>query len=141
MRVGITRIDPSLPLPAYASAGAAGFDLYARIAVTVAPGTTERVPANVILAIAPGFCLVVSLRSSTPLRMGLIAPHGIGVIDSDYRGGEDEIAILVHNVRDEPVTVQRGERIAQGLIIPDERAEWVEQSPKELSRGGFGSTG
>lgn len=141
MRIGISRVDASLPLPAYASDGAAGFDLYARTAVTIAPGKMERVPANVILAIPLGFCLVVSLRSSTPQRKGLVAPHGIGVIDSDYRGGKDEVQLLVHNVRDVPVTVERGERIAQGLILRVERAQWVEQPAVESSRGGFGSTG
>jgi dUTP pyrophosphatase len=141
MRVGITRIDPSLPLPRYATEGAAGFDFYCREPVQVGPGALATVPANVIVVVPRGHVLIVALRSSTPRTKGLIIPNGVGVIDPDYCGPEDEIGILVYNTGRESVTVERGERIAQGLIVPAERVEWDERPSQGRSRGGFGSTG
>lgn len=142
MRVRVTRIDPSLPLPKYASAGAAGFDLYAREDTEVDAGAIGIIPANVIIAVPAGHVLIVSLRSGTPHRTGLISPHGIGVIDQDYCGPADEVKILVLNSRETAVTVHRGERIAQGMIVPVSRVDWLEAPPgAQESRGGFGSTG
>lgn len=141
MRARITRVDPALPLPRYESAGAAAFDLYARESVTVPPGGLARIPANVIVRVPPGFALLVALRSSTPARKGLLTPNGIGVIDQDYRGPEDEVQIQVYNFTAGPVTVERGERIGQGMLVPVERVEWEEAEPEGPSRGGFGSTG
>lgn len=142
MQLEITRIDPSLPLPAYASNGAAGFDLYARTEVVVGPGEFARVPTNVIVALPERYTLIVALRSSTPGRKGLISPHGVGVIDSDYCGPEDEVQVLVYNTADRAVRVERGERIAQGIVIEVSRVEWSETAPTDRpSRGGFGSTG
>jgi dUTP pyrophosphatase len=141
VRVSITRIDPSLPLPRYATDGAAGFDFYCRQMIEVAPRTVATVPSNVIIAVPEGFVLVVALRSSTPRVKGLIIPNGVGIIDRDYCGPEDEIGILVYNIRNTAVTVARGERIAQGLLMPVERVEWEERAADGPSRGGFGSTG
>jgi dUTP pyrophosphatase len=141
MRVAITRLDPSLPLPRYATDGAAGFDFYCRETVIVPAGEMATIPSNVIIAVPDGYVLVVALRSSTPRVKGLIIPNGVGIIDRDYCGPEDEIGILVYNIRDSAVTVERGERVAQGLLLPVERVEWEERDAKGPSRGGFGSTG
>lgn len=141
MQVGITRIDPSLPLPSYESAGAAGFDLYCRLDVAIEPGTLARLPTNVIVAVPDGYFLMVALRSGTPRRKGLLSPHGVGIIDQDYRGPEDEVLVQVYNFGGETVHVSRGERIAQGLLAPIERCEWDERPATTASRGGFGSTG
>lgn len=141
MRVRVTRIDPSLPLPYYATAGAAGFDLLARESVTVAPGELARIPGNVIVQVPDGYTLLVALRSGTPGRKGLLKPNGVGVIDQDYHGPADEIQIQVYNFWDENVTVERGERIAQGLLVPVTRVEWEEGDAAGPSRSGFGSTG
>jgi dUTP pyrophosphatase len=142
MRVPITRIDPSLPLPRYATEGAAGFDFVCRIGVTVEPGTVARIPANVVVCVPRDHVLVVALRSGTPMRKGLLSPGGIGVIDPDYCGPDDEIQIQVYNFTDEPVRVERGERIAQGLLMPALPCEWAETPARaDRSRGGFGSTG
>jgi len=142
VRVPIRRVDPTLSLPSYATPGATGFDLAARTTVTIEPGETKRVPANVVIGVPDGFALVIALRSSTPQRKGLIIPNGVGIIDQDYRGSDDEIQILVYNIGSLPATVERGERIAQGLLVPVERVDW--DATNELgtpSRGGFGSTG
>lgn len=144
MDVRITRIDSTLPLPRYETQGSVGFDFIAREDVTFAPGEVGLVPGNVIVAVPQGFVLFVTLRSSTPRKRGLLMPHGVGVIDTDYCGPHDEIKIQVQNFTKEPVTVSRGDKIAQGIFVKIDTAQWSELSREELtqeSRGGFGSTG
>lgn len=142
MHVKIKRIDKDLPLPAYHSAGAAGFDLLCRQQTTIAPGTVALLPANVIVATPPGYMLMVTARSSTPRRKGLSVPHGVGVIDQDYRGPDDEVRVQVFNFTAAPVTVERGERIAQAIFVRVDQASWEEVDAVEApTRGGFGSTG
>jgi dUTP pyrophosphatase len=85
--------------------------------------------------------LLISLRSSTPRRKGLLIPHGVGIIDQDYCGEGDEIMLQVYNFLDEAVTVQRGERIAQGMFVPIMQVNWNEVDEVGKGRGGFGSTG
>ncbi len=141
LRVRIARVDRTLPLPVYESPGAVGFDLLARVETTVAPGGIARIPANVIVETPPGYMLLVAARSSTPGKKGLSVPHGIGVIDQDYCGPDDEILVQVYNFTDRPVTVARGERIAQGVFVRVDRATWEEvPAATRASRGGFGST-
>ena len=85
--------------------------------------------------------LLVTLRSSTPRRKGLLAPHGVGIIDQDYCGEGDELMVQVYNFRDEAVTVKRGERIAQAMFVPIMHVTWHEVDDMGKGRGGFGSTG
>lgn len=142
MRVRVTRVDSTLPLPQYATQGAAGFDLLCRLDVAVQPGSLARIPSNVVVSVPDGYVLIVALRSGTPLRTGLTMPHGVGFIDSDFCGPQDEIQVQVYNPTDRPVLVRRGDRIAQGLLMPVARAAWDEGPPSlDRSRGGFGSTG
>ena len=141
LEVTITRVDTSLPLPTYATPGSVGFDLLCREIREIAPRSLGLVPGNVIVHTPPGFMLLISLRSSTPRRKGLLIPHGIGVIDQDYCGEGDEIMLQIYNFRDEPVTVERGERIAQGIFVPITRVTWNEVAEVGRGRGGFGSTG
>ena len=142
LRVRIARVDPALPLPAYETPGSVGFDLLAREETMVAPGGIARIPANVIVETPPGYMLLVAARSSTPAKKGLSVPHGIGVIDQDYCGPEDEVKVQVYNFTDAPVTVARGERIAQGIFVRVDQAAWEElAAPERPTRGGFGSTG
>ncbi|MBV9544378.1 MAG: dUTP diphosphatase [Chloroflexi bacterium] len=142
LHVQIKRVDYTLPLPAYHSPGAAGFDLLCRERRTIAPGEVALLPANVIVATPPGYMLLVAARSSTPRRKGLSVPHGVGIIDQDYCGPEDEIHVQVYNFTGASVVVERGERIAQGIFVRVNRAEWDEVDALETpTRGGFGSTG
>ena len=141
LEVTIKRIDISLPLPTYATAGSVGFDLLCREDTGIAPRTLGRIPANVIVQTPPGYMLLVTLRSSTPRRKGLLVPHGVGIIDQDYCGEGDEIMLQVYNFLDEAVTVQRGERIAQGMFVPILQVNWNEVDEVGKGRGGFGSTG
>ena len=142
MRVPITRVDPTLPLPNYATEGSAGFDLIIRTTTTVEAGGMARLPANVIVATPPDHMLLITVRSSTPRRTGLRLANGVGIVDQDYAGPDDEIHIEVWNPTSAPVVVQRGDRIAQGVFVRIAQAEWDEQdSTGQPTRGGFGSTG
>jgi len=142
MKVRIRRVDKSLPLPAYETDGAVAFDLICRQETIIQPGQIARIPANVIVEVPEGYMLMISLRSSTPAKFGLLIPHGVGIIDNDYCGDEDEIRIQVFNFTDKPVTVPRGARIAQGTFVKIEKVSWQEvESTGRKTRGGFGSTG
>ena len=142
MRVQISRIDLRLPLPRHATSGSVGFDLVTRVTTTVEPGQIARIPSNVIIATPPGFMLLLAVRSSTPRRTGLRLANGVGIVDQDYQGPEDEIQVDVWNPTDSPVVVERGDRIAQAILVKIERAEWEELDTVDApTRGGFGSTG
>lgn len=142
MIVSVSRIDTTLPLPEYHTPGAAAFDFVTRETTTIAPKSIGLVPGNVIVKVPEGFALLVLPRSSLPRKKGLVCPHSIGLIDQDYHGPQDEIFVQVQNVTDAPVTVERGERIAQGLFVKIERAAFQEvDSHGAVTRGGFGSTG
>jgi len=141
MKTTITRIDKSLPLPVYETAGSVGFDIVCRADTIIAPKSIGRVPGNAIVKVPEGYVLIVALRSSTPKKKQLLCPHGIGVIDNDYCGPDDEVMVQVYNFSEQPVTVARGEKIAQGIFVKIDKAEWEEvESVSEKSRGGFGST-
>jgi dUTP pyrophosphatase len=142
MRVPITRVDPTLPLPTYATKGSVGFDLIIRTTTTVEAGGMARLPANVIVATPPDYMLLIAVRSSTPRRTGLRLANSIGIVDQDYAGPNDEIHIEVWNPTSAPVVVQRGDRIAQGVFVRIAQADLEEQDiATQPTRGGFGSTG
>lgn len=141
MKVKIKRIDKSLPLPVYETGGSVGFDILARETVTIQPGTIELIPGNIIVEVPEGYMLAVASRSSTPKKKGLTPPHGFGVIDRDYCGPDDEVKIQVYNFSGSPVTIERGEKIAQGVFVRVDKFEWEEtEEMQKQSRGGFGST-
>jgi dUTP pyrophosphatase len=142
MKVKIKRIDDSLPLPVYETQGSCGFDILAREATTIEAGKVGMIPANVIVEVPIGYMLIVASRSSTPRKKGLLPPHGFGIIDHDYCGPEDEVKILVYNFTDGDVTIEKGEKIAQGVFVRIDKFEWEEvQEMGNETRGGFGSTG
>jgi len=142
MNVKIIRIDKSLPLPKYETNGAVGFDFVAREDVVVGAKSLGLIPGNVVIEVPTGFMLVVASRSSAPRKKGLLTPHGIGIIDHDYCGPEDEVKIQVYNFRDEEVVIKKGERVAQGVFVRIEKFLFKEVDEiRGESRGGFGSTG
>ena len=141
LSVNIKRIDPALPLPTYATTGSVGFDLICREDTEVAPSRLARIPGNIIVETPPGYMLLLTMRSSTAKRRGLLIPNGVGIIDQDYCGEGDELMVSVYNFRDETVSVLRGERIAQGIFVPVARVTWNEVGQMGYGRGGFGSTG
>lgn len=142
MIIKIKRIDTTLPLPEYATNGSCAFDLYSRETTTISPQQIVLLPSNLIVATPPGYVLILSPRSSLARKKGLIMPNSIGVVDQDYSGDSDEILLQVQNLADREVTVERGERIAQGLLVKIEKANWDEVTVMSVeSRGGIGSTG
>jgi len=129
--------------PAYASDGAAGADLRAALEkpLVIEPGTRALVPTGLVFEIPRGFEGQVRARSGLALKTGLALANGVGTIDADYRG---EVGVLVVNLGKEPVTLTRGDRIAQLVIAPVARA--IFEGAANLvdtarGAGGFGSTG
>ncbi|GAA4493171.1 dUTP diphosphatase [Gluconacetobacter tumulicola] len=132
-----------LPLPGYATAGAAGMDLLAAVKepVELAPGARMLVPTGLCVALPPGYELQIRPRSGLALKHGITLPNTPGTIDEDYRG---EIGIILLNTGDAPLAITRGMRIAQAVLAPVVRVAWQEaESLDETTRasGGFGSTG
>jgi len=128
--------------PAYASDLAAGADLRAAVEQPLVLAPLERavVPTGLTLEIPPGFEAQVRARSGLALKKGLALANGVGTIDADYRG---EVGVIVVNLGSEPVTITRGERIAQLVLAPVVRAvfETAELNGTARGAGGFGSTG
>lgn len=132
-----------LPLPSYATAGAAGMDLVAAVKepVTLPPGGRALVLTGLRIALPPGYELQVRPRSGLALKHGIILPNSPGTIDEDYRG---EVGVIMLNAGEQAFTVERGMRIAQAVIAPVERVSWAECAEldeTERGSGGFGSTG
>jgi dUTP pyrophosphatase len=149
--VGILRLpgrDPALPLPGYASEGAAGMDVCANLApedralgLTLAPGARILVPTGLALEIPPGYELQLRPRSGLALRQGLTLLNSPGTVDCDYRG---EVGVVVINHGPDPVTIAHGMRVAQMVLAPVARIAWSETGTLAASvrgAGGFGSTG
>jgi dUTP pyrophosphatase len=145
VRVRVARLPGSedLPLPRYATDGAAGADLAAAVEgdLVIEPGARALVPTGLRLALPPGYEGQVRPRSGLALHHGVLLPNAPGTIDADYRG---ELCVLLLNAGSEPFTVRRGDRIAQLLVAPVVRAEWEEAARlDETARGagGFGHSG
>jgi dUTP pyrophosphatase len=141
MRLRVTRLRPSVPLPTYATSGAAAFDLAAAEDAEIGPRQIKLIGTGLVIAVPDGYFLGIFARSSTPLKRGLMVANGVGVLDSDYCGPADELKIQLLNVTDAPITVKAGDRLAQGIVLQSPRVEFVEADATAPSRGGFGSTG
>lgn len=140
MKIRIKRFHKDLPLPRRASEHAAAFDLAAREETIVPPRGVGYVPLNIAVETPDGYFLLVAARSSTH-KKGLLLANGIGIGDPDFCGDEDEYRAAYLNVTDLPVTVARGERIAQGMFVKFMDWEWEEvEKMSKKTRGGFGST-
>ena len=130
-----------LPLPAYASGGAAGMDVVSAESITLRPGTRHAIPTGFAFAIPAGYEVQVRPRSGLALNHGITCLNTPGTIDSDYRG---EVKVILANLSDESFAIKRGDRIAQLVAAPVQRAAFIEvASLDETARGagGFGSTG
>jgi deoxyuridine 5'-triphosphate nucleotidohydrolase len=145
IQIAVRRLphNPDLPLPSYATSGAAGMDLLAAVAepITIGPGQRALIPTGLAIALPPGYELQVRPRSGLALRHGIVLPNSPGTIDEDYRG---EIQAIVLNTGDAPFVVERGSRIAQAVLAPVVRARWHEVENLDTTarnEGGFGSTG
>lgn len=145
LRISIRRFPGTedLPLPSYQTAGSAGMDLYAAVTEPriLAPGERTAIPTGIAVAVPMGYEAQIRARSGLARKQGIALVNAPGTVDSDYRG---EISVLIINLGQEPVTIQRGERIAQVVICPVLRVEWEEVSElddTERGAGGFGHTG
>jgi dUTP pyrophosphatase len=145
VRIDVLRVSPPrgepLPLPAYATAGSAGLDLRADIAVSLAPGERALVPTGLAVAIPEGYEGQVRPRSGFALREGVTCLNSPGTIDSDFRA---EVGVILVNLGQAAVDIARGDRIAQLVIAQVERAELTESgtlSATPRGQGGFGHTG
>jgi dUTP pyrophosphatase len=143
--VRLTKTDPEATLPTRATAGSFGYDLATIEATTIGPHETTIIKTGMKLSgdlpckDEDGVAMLILPRSSLPLKYGLILPNSPGLIDADYGG---DIGVIVHNLKEEPVTLEPGTRIAQAVFaklwLPT-IAEGSDDSPRP--RGGFGSTG
>ncbi len=130
-----------LPLPAYATQGAAGMDVVSAEDVDLAPGARHAVATGLSVAIPHGYEIQVRPRSGLALKHGVTVPNTPGTIDSDYRG---ELKVIMINMGAETFTIRRGDRVAQLVVAPVTRGTWLEvDALDETARGegGFGSTG
>ena len=130
-----------LPLPAYATSGAAGMDVVSAEEVTIAPGARHAVATGLAVAIPEGYEIQVRPRSGLALKHGITVPNTPGTIDSDYRG---ELKVILINLGTEPFAIARGDRVAQLVLAPVVQAAWdevEELDATERGEGGFGSTG
>jgi dUTP pyrophosphatase len=142
LNIRIRRLRDDVRLPSYETSGAAAFDLAAAADVLVESGTVRLVPTGLVIEVPQGFFLGIFARSSTPVKRGLMVANGVGVIDSDYCGPEDEVKIAVVNFTSAPVAIKAGDRIAQGIVLSSPRVTWEEVDELAArSRGGFGGTG
>lgn len=137
----ILRLDPDLPMPARELPGDAGFDLYARMETTLNPGDRALIPTGVSIALPDGYVALVHPRSGLAIKHGFTLANAPGTIDAGYRG---EISVIGLNAGGEPLTLKRGDRVAQLVILelPAVTVVEVASLPGSVrSVGGFGSTG
>ncbi|GAA5130296.1 hypothetical protein GCM10023339_60530 [Alloalcanivorax gelatiniphagus] len=140
--VAVVRLDPDLPLPSYAHPGDAGADLQTTVDITLGPGERALVPTGLSIALPEGYVALVHPRSGLAARHGLSIVNAPGTVDAGYRG-EIKVLLVNHDPH-QPVTLTRGDRIAQLVIQRFERARFVEVGvlPESVrGSGGYGSTG
>ncbi|WP_424810906.1 dUTP diphosphatase [Roseococcus sp. YIM B11640] len=143
MKVLVQRLPHAegLPLPAYATEGAAGMDLLAAKAMTIPAGGRALVPTGLRIALPEGYEMQIRPRSGLALKHGITLPNSPGTVDEDYRG---EVGVILLNTGAEAFEIARGDRIAQAVFAPVTRAEWEEVvvlPETQRGTGGFGSTG
>lgn len=146
MQVKIKKLSNAATIPTLGSTGAAGCDLYANLtsdggSVTIAPGATYLVKTGVAMEIPKNYAGFIYARSGLASKRGLRPANCVGVVDSDYRG---EVMVALHNDSQSEQTINHGERIAQMVLGPYLRPEFVEVNDltnTERGDGGFGHTG
>ena len=142
-QVKIKKLDDRAVTPSYGSEYAAGFDLYAVLDedITIKSGETYLVKTGLAMEVPVGYAGMIFARSGLATKKGLAPANKVGLVDSDYRG---EVMVALHNHSNENRTISHGERIAQMVIMPFYKAEFLEVeelSNTDRGSGGFGSTG
>ena len=141
-KLPVRRLDPGLPLPAYAHPGDAGADLRAASDVVLPPGSRATVGTGMAIAVPEGFAAFVHPRSGLAAGHGITVVNAPGTVDAGYRG--EVRVVLLNTDPSEPFTVRRGDRIAQLVVQPVTRVRFVDAAelpPTPRGEGGFGSTG
>lgn len=151
MKLTFKKVKEGAVAPEYKTADAAGADLSVAETTVVEPGKATILPLGIAVEIPENHFGMLSLRSSTPIKKGLFIPNGVGIIDADYRG---ELGLIVAPLGNEAITIEKGERIAQLVILPcryqfsvqgaeliENYTEVAELSDTVRGEGGFGSTG
>lgn len=137
MKIKIKRFDENISLPEYEK-GAAGFDFLCRTNTVIKPNEIRGIPSNVALVVPKGYLLLVLSRSSTPTHTGLVMPHSVGIIDPFFCGDDDEIQLIFKNTTNKSISIKKGAKLAQGVLIKYETAEFVEvKKLKKLKRKKF----
>ena len=142
VKVLITRLDPSVPLPSYAKPGDAGADLATRIDFTLKPGERALIPTGISLALPKGYVALVHPRSGLAIKHGISLVNTPGTVDAAYRG-ELQCILINHDPVNE-ISFKKGDRIAQLVIQAVEEASFIEVESlpgTDRGAGGFGSTG
>lgn len=141
LKILVQQLDPDIPLPRHARPGDAGVDLYARAGGVLAPGERTLVPTGIAVALPEGHVGLIAPRSGLAARHGISLVNSPGILDAGYRG---EIQAVLINEGTEPFEYERGERIAQLVVVPfaTQDYEVVAELPgSDRGAGGFGSTG
>lgn len=142
MQISFKRLTPDVPLPEYKTPGAVAFDIAVTEGGTLAPGERKLFSTGLVVRIPDGHALLLAARSSNA-KKGIQLANGIGIIDQDYCGPNDELRLALYNIGTEPYTIEKYERIGQGMFVPVTQATFIEPSLWETqeNRGGFGTTG
>ncbi|MDD2482822.1 MAG: dUTP diphosphatase [Candidatus Shapirobacteria bacterium] len=141
MKLKIKRFDKTLPLPVHKTSGSVAVDLYSRLDVEIKAKEIAYIPMNVAIKIPDAYFIMQVPRSSTH-KLGVIAVNSVGIIDRDYCGNDDEYLFPAYNFTDKTISIKKGTRLSQLVLIKCENFEFDEvDKMDEVSRGGFGSTG
>jgi dUTP pyrophosphatase len=142
MNVNIRRLTPDTPLPEYKTAGACGFDIASIEEAELLPGERKKIRTGLVVKVPEEHVLLLFSRSSNA-KKGIRIANGVGVVDQDYCGPEDELFAFMHNFGQEAYKIEKGERIMQGVIVPVLRGITFTESDdfNGTNRGGFGTTG
>lgn len=143
MLISYKKTHPAALTPAFQTAGAAGFDLAIVEDLTIPARGFLKASTGLIIQVPTGYFLLITSRSSNSLKKGIALANGVGIIDSDYRGPNDVIGLIIENITDAPVSLKAGDRVAQGLVLPVPAVTFAEITNDITTndRGGFGSTG
>jgi dUTP pyrophosphatase len=141
MEVRITKFDPRAVIPEYQTGLASAFDLTIIEETIVPPLQQTNLRTGLGFGIPEDHVLHIFSRSSTFKKFGVILANGVGIIDPDYSGPNDELHVAVINPGSTPITIAAGSRVAQGMIMPRPRVTFVEGPAGTADRGGFGTTG
>lgn len=141
--VKFKKVHPDAVAPEYKTVGAAGFDLAIVEDVVIPPRTFVKARTGLVVQIPAGYFLMIASRGSNPGKKGIALANSIGVLDADFCGPTDEMMLFLENITDTEVRLAKGDRVAQGVVLPAPQAaiEEITGDITDADRGGFGSTG